>query len=69
MIEDETSRCSILLIDDEPFSQQIIEHGLRTCVKHVLRYESSAARAVELVLEIGATVVLVAPRMPELDGL
>ena len=68
MIQDETSRCSILLIDDEPFSQQIIEHGLRTCVKHVLRYESSPKRAAELALEIGATVVLVDLRMPELDG-
>ena len=68
MIEDETSSCSILLIDDEPFSQQIIEHGLRTCVKHVLRYESSPRRAAELALEIGATVVLVDLRMPDLDG-
>ena len=68
MIEDETSSCSILLIDDEPFSQQIIEHGLRTCVKHVLRYESSAQRAAELALEIGATVVLVDLRMPDIDG-
>ena len=68
MIEDESSNCSILLIDDEPFAQQIIEHGLSTCVKHVLRYESSPRRAAELALEIGATVVLVDLRMPDLDG-
>ncbi|MFC5479413.1 response regulator [Massilia suwonensis] len=68
MIEDETSSCSILLIDDEPFAQQIIEHGLKTCVKHVLHYESSPARAVDLVRELGITVVLVDLRMPDLDG-
>ena len=68
MIDDETSTCSILLIDDEPFAQQIIEHGLKTCVKHVLRYESSPARAVDLVRELDITVVLVDLRMPDLDG-
>jgi len=68
MIDDETSTCSILLIDDEPFSQQIIEHGLKSCVKHVLHYESSPARAVELVRELDITVVLVDLRMPDLDG-
>jgi signal transduction histidine kinase len=68
MIEDDSSSCSILLIDDEPFAQQIIEHGLKTCVKHVLRYESSPARAVDLVRELNVTVVLVDLRMPDLDG-
>ncbi|KQQ96680.1 response regulator [Massilia sp. Leaf139] len=68
MIEDDSHSCSILLIDDEPFAQQIIEHGLKTCVKHVLRYESNAARAVQLVSELDITVVLVDLRMPDLDG-
>ncbi|MBD8532558.1 MULTISPECIES: response regulator [unclassified Massilia] len=68
MIEDDTSTCSILLIDDEPFAQQIIEHGLKTCIKHVLHYESSSARAVDLVRELQVTVVLVDLRMPDLDG-
>ncbi|MFC5462022.1 response regulator [Massilia niabensis] len=68
MIDDDTSTCSILLIDDEPFSQQIIEHGLKTCIKHVLRYESDPARAVALASELNATVVLVDLRMPDLDG-
>ena len=68
MIDEETSTCSILLIDDEPFAQEIIEHGLKTCVKHVLRYESSPARAVALVRELDITVVLVDLRMPDLDG-
>jgi signal transduction histidine kinase len=68
MIEDDSSSCSILLIDDEPFAQQIIEHGLKTCVKHVLHYESNPARAVDLVRELKITVVLVDLRMPDLDG-
>jgi len=68
MIDDETSSCSILLIDDEPFAQQIIEHGLRNCAKHVLRYESDARRAAGLAAELGCTVVLVDLRMPEIDG-
>jgi len=68
MIEDDSSSCSILLIDDEPFAQQIIEHGLKTCVKHVLHYESSPERAVDLVRELNVTVVLVDLRMPDLDG-
>jgi signal transduction histidine kinase len=68
MIEEDTSHCSILLIDDEPFAQHIIEHGLKTCVRHVLRYESDAARAVELARELNVTVVLVDLRMPDLDG-
>jgi signal transduction histidine kinase len=68
MIEDDSSSCSILLIDDEPFAQQIIEHGLKTCVKHVLRYESSPARAADLARELKVTVVLVDLRMPDLDG-
>jgi signal transduction histidine kinase len=68
MIEDDSSSCSILLIDDEPFAQQIIEHGLKTCVKHVLRYESGPARAVDLARELKVTVVLVDLRMPDLDG-
>ncbi|QNA89774.1 response regulator [Massilia sp. Dwa41.01b] len=68
MIENASHPCSILLIDDEPFAQQIIEHGLKTCVKHVLRYESSPARAVDLARELNVTVVLVDLRMPDLDG-
>jgi signal transduction histidine kinase len=68
MTEDDTSHCSILLIDDEPFAQEIIEHGLKACVKHLLRYESSPARAVDLVCELKVTVVLVDLRMPDLDG-
>jgi signal transduction histidine kinase len=68
MIEDDSGQCSILLIDDEPFAQDIIEHGLQGCAKRTLRFESDPARAVQAAREIEATVVLVDLRMPGLDG-
>jgi signal transduction histidine kinase len=71
MTEHDSSPCSILLIDDEPFAQDIVAHGLHGlhgCVSHVLRYESDAAHAVEIAKEAGATIVLVDLRMPGLDG-
>ncbi|WP_208280234.1 response regulator [Massilia oculi] len=69
MIEDDSTRCSVLLIDDESFAQDIIAHGLKGCVGHQLMYESSPERAVEVAREIDATVVLVDLRMPGgLDG-
>ena len=67
MIDDRPD-CSVLLIDDEPFAQDIIAHGLQGCAGHALCYESNAARAVEVAREIRATVVLVDMRMPDLDG-
>jgi signal transduction histidine kinase len=68
MIEDDSSHCSILLIDDEPFAQDIIAHALHGCASHQLRYESNPGRAVDLARELDATVVLVDLRMPDLDG-
>lgn len=69
MIEDDSIRCSVLLIDDESFAQDIIAHGLKGCAGHQLVYESSPARAVEIAREVDATVVLVDLRMPGgLDG-
>jgi signal transduction histidine kinase len=65
---DDLPECSVLLIDDEPFAQDIIAHGLQGCTGHTLCYESSAARAVEVAREVKATVVLVDLRMPDLDG-
>jgi signal transduction histidine kinase len=67
MIEDDTSHCSVLLIDDEPFAQDIIAHGLEPC-SHALRYASRPEEAVELAMQLGATVVLVDLRMPGMDG-
>ena len=64
MIEDDSTRCSVLLIDDESFAQDIISHGLKGCAGHQLCYESSPARAVEVAREVDATVVLVDLRMP-----
>jgi len=64
MIQDDTTRCSVLLIDDESFSQDIIAHGLRGCVGHQLMYESSPERAVQVARDVDATVVIVDLRMP-----
>jgi signal transduction histidine kinase len=69
MIEEDSARCSVLLIDDESFAQDIIAHGLRGCAGHQLMYESSPARAVQVAREVDATVVIVDLRMPGgLDG-
>ncbi|WP_020652924.1 response regulator [Massilia niastensis] len=68
MIEDDSTACSVLLIDDESFAQDIIAHGLQGCTGHTLCYESSAPRAVEVARAVKATVVLVDLRMPDLDG-
>jgi signal transduction histidine kinase len=65
----ETSSCSILVIDDEPFAEDIISHGLKGCDAYGLRFASRPEMAVELAKEIGATVVLVDLRMPGVDGL
>jgi signal transduction histidine kinase len=69
MTQDDASHCSVLLIDDEPFSEDIISHGLKACAPHTLRYASDPGMAVELAKELCATVVLVDIRMPEIDGL
>ncbi|GAB3421618.1 response regulator [Massilia agilis] len=68
MIEDDASHCSVLLIDDEPFAQDIIAHGLENCLQHTLRFDTNPERAVELAREVDATVVLVDLRMPDIDG-
>ena len=68
MNQHETSPCSVLLIDDEPFAEDIISHGLKGCIAHTLRYANRPDRVVELARETGATVVLVDLRMPEIDG-
>ena len=65
----DTSICSILLIDDESFSEDIISHSLKSCEAHVLRYASDPHMAVQIAKEVDATVVLVDLRMPEIDGL
>jgi len=68
MNQHEASACSVLLIDDEPFAEDIISHGLKSCAPHTLRFASRPGMAVALAKEIGATVVLVDLRMPEIDG-
>ncbi|TFW27582.1 response regulator [Massilia horti] len=68
MIEHDFSHCSVLLIDDEPFAQNMIEHSLQECAPYALHYEANPARAVQVAKQAGATVVLVDLRMPDLDG-
>jgi signal transduction histidine kinase len=68
MNQDDTSTCSILLIDDEPFAEDIISHGLKGCDAYTLRFASRPEMAVELAREVDATVVLVDLRMPGIDG-
>jgi signal transduction histidine kinase len=68
MTQDETSPCSVLLIDDEPFAEDIISHGLKGCAPYTLRFAGDPAMAVDLAREIDATVVLVDLRMPGMDG-
>ncbi len=68
MNQHENSPCSVLLIDDEPFAEDIISHGLKGCPTYTLRFASRPDMAVELAKEVNATVVLVDLRMPEIDG-
>jgi signal transduction histidine kinase len=68
MIEDDSTPCSVLLIDDEPFAQDIISHGLGSCSLVALHYDSRPGMAVALAKECGATLVLVDLRMPGADG-
>ncbi len=60
--------CSVLLIDDEPLAQDYLLHCLEKHVDIALCYDHCAERAVDLVLETAATVVLVDLRMPGTDG-
>jgi signal transduction histidine kinase len=68
MTQDETSPCSVLLIDDEPFAEDIISHGLKGCAPYTLRFAGDPAMALDLARELRATVVLVDLRMPGIDG-
>jgi signal transduction histidine kinase len=68
MNQEDASACSVLLIDDEPFAEDIISHGMKGCASYALRYARDPGMAVELAKEVGATVVLVDLRMPEIDG-
>jgi signal transduction histidine kinase len=62
------SSCSVLLIDDEPLAQDYLLHCLENHADVSLCYEHCAERAVDLALELSATVVLVDLRMPGTDG-
>ncbi|MGV7209711.1 response regulator [Oxalobacteraceae bacterium A2-2] len=60
--------CSVLLIDDETLSEDLIAHRLSGHADIQLTYDSHAERAPGLARECAATVVLVDLRMPGPDG-
>ena len=68
MREDDPEDCSVLMIDDESFSRDLISHSLRDFSRLCLRYEQDPAQAVEVAIEVDATVILVDLRMPNIDG-
>jgi signal transduction histidine kinase len=68
LIEDDSTPCSVLLIDDEPFAQDIISHGLGTCSLIELRYDARPDMAGALARQYDVTLVLVDLRMPGIDG-
>jgi len=68
MTEHTLQHPSILLVDDESFSRDMVYHGLKACGQHTFRFTAEAAEAVDLAREIAATVVLVDMRMPGMDG-
>ncbi len=68
MRDDDLEACSVLMIDDEPFAQDLISHSLRDFSQLCLCYEADSARAVEAAIEAEATVILVDLRMPHIDG-
>ncbi len=68
MIDNNSTTCSVLLIDDEPFAQDFIAYCLDGCTDIAVRYTPLAEQAVALALEVDATCVLVDLRMPGVDG-
>ena len=52
MTQDDPAACTVLLIDDEPFAEDIIAHGLNACAAYTLRYASKPSMAVAIAREI-----------------
>ena len=69
MIVDNASMCSVLLIDDEQYAQDILSTSLESCREVILHYQSDAGQAVDTARAIDASLVLVDLRMPGVDGL
>ncbi len=59
---------SILLIDDESFSKDIVSHSLSGYGPHTFCFTHTPSAAVDMAIDMAATVVLVDMRMPEMDG-
>jgi signal transduction histidine kinase len=60
--------CSVLLIDDELFAQDIVSTSLESCKEVILHYQPDAEQAVASARAIDASLVLVDLRMPGADG-
>lgn len=67
-MRDDAVSCSVLLIDDQAYAQDIIGHALAGCADITVHYNPRAEQAVALVRELAATAVLVDLRMPGVDG-
>jgi signal transduction histidine kinase len=68
MTVENTSVCAVLLIDDEPFAQDILATNLEGCSDVALHYQPDAEQAVETARALDASLVLVDLRMPGADG-
>jgi signal transduction histidine kinase len=62
------SICSVLLIDDEPFAQDLVSAGLDSCAEVALHYQPDSELAVDTARKLNASLVLVDLRMPGADG-
>jgi signal transduction histidine kinase len=62
------SICSVLLIDDEPFAQDLVSAGLDSCADVALHYQPDSEQAVDTARKLNASLVLVDLRMPGADG-
>ena len=68
MTVENASPCSVLLIDDEPYAQDILSASLESCREVTLHYQSDAGQAVDAARALDASLVLVDLRMPGADG-
>jgi signal transduction histidine kinase len=60
--------CPVLLIDDEPFAQELVSASLESCEDIQLYYLPHSEQAVEAALARDPSLVLVDLRMPGVDG-
>jgi signal transduction histidine kinase len=69
MTTEDTTACSVLLIDDEALAEDLVRHALRHATDITLHFLERAEQAVDRAGAVAASVVLVDLRMPGMDGL